>query len=737
MVVKFMSNYIGGVLKMTSINPIPETKQQATTKSTKREKYEKTAKDNSIKTDTLELSTKKDQKRGHTFAIASGTLIVGGLIGFILERGRSAGVLNYKIEKGVEEKLAGQVKPYQDEILSIKNKLNAIIEEKTGKPVDQTLLGVLKKEVEEYKLDYDPKSPPNREFEENRKEYISLDDYKPTSNRSQMKGLDVPKFIPGHDWKFQVPIPSDSSINPVKESHMDFSPISDTTNISLDYADSVLWNNDKITRDILQNFYDGHGQTLDGVNFDVKHIGGRYKVRIEGKGLYTPDKAVLVGESSKKNISEAAGNYGEGLKMTVLKLLKDAGANEVLVGSGDWNASFKIGKSKLGGKNVLAYSVDKAPVYDGNYLEFEIDKPDFIDSLSKSINRFYHSNNKDFKSPSFENSQFGIRALNKMDKGGVYLAGQKIEYLNDFEGLEGLTIFFKHKSPMQKIGTNSDELKPVFDLSRDRISLNYSSLYDIVKTYAMDEKTTEKELAYAIKSIENLWEKNFLKSSNKAVLDGLLFGAKIRNIKINFPEKYLADSDYIDLEQIMELKSCGYTICDSGFEGIGMTSVREYILKARNHNAFQPTEVEVKKIAVIRKALQSLSAYLDNKDFFNKTELNPKIYLFDAKNSNESKTYEYVQAEAIIDRTKGYFEPASVGFWLDRKYLNKASFSEILATALHEISHKVGGDGSSTFGYKLTDVLGKEIQSRIEDSSANIELKNLRKIWDEFNPKRT
>ena len=45
------------------------------------------------------------------------------------------------------------------------------------------------------------------------------------------------------------------------------------------------------------------------------------------------------------------------------------------------------------------------------------------------------------------------------------------------------------------------------------------------------------------------------------------------------------------------------------------------------------------------------------------------------------------------------------GHWVDREYLNNANFNEILATWLHEVCHKSGGDGTSEFTYALTDMI--------------------------------
>lgn len=71
-----------------------------------------------------------------------------------------------------------------------------------------------------------------------------------------MKELQIPEIASNGRFDYELPMS-----NEVKITHMqsvDFKPVkSQPTNISESYADSVQWNNDKIARDVLQNFFDG------------------------------------------------------------------------------------------------------------------------------------------------------------------------------------------------------------------------------------------------------------------------------------------------------------------------------------------------------------------------------------------------------------------------------------------------------------------------------------------------
>ena len=83
-------------------------------------------------------------------------------------------------------------------------------------------------------------------------------------------------------------------------------------------------------------------------------------------------------------------------------------------------------------------------------------------------------------------------------------------------------------------------------------------------------------------------------------------------------------------------------------------------------------------------------------------------------------------AEAIIDRG------TSKGFWIDKDYLNNSKLSDILETALHELSHKAGGDETAEFSYKLTDVNSDAIGQILTDIQTRNKLQALNRLWDEI-----
>ena len=95
-----------------------------------------------------------------------------------------------------------------------------------------------------------------------------------------------------------------------------------------------------VARDILQNFYDGHGGTLDGVKIDIQKVDGKYKVKISGESEYNYFYLKNIAASSKTGDENQAGGYGEGAKMASKSLLGAYVTDKITFASGDWAMDF-------------------------------------------------------------------------------------------------------------------------------------------------------------------------------------------------------------------------------------------------------------------------------------------------------------------------------------------------------------------------------------------------------------
>ena len=140
-----------------------------------------------------------------------------------------------------------------------------------------------------------------------------------------------------------------------------------------------------------------------------------------------------------------------------------------------------------------------------------------------------------------------------------------------------------------------------------------------------------------------------------------------------------------------------------------------------NHDASLIFDYDMKRLSSL---IQEISKLKDG----------PKANIsFSLKNEDKAKSacidkaYKNVNGEAILDGKK------SLGFWLDRTYINESSFSDAFATSLHELTHKYGGDESAAFSYKLTDVMQKVFEAINSNPNLAIQLKILEKAWNEQN----
>ena len=686
-----------------------------------------------------ELSDK--QKKGVLYA----SIALAGLTGIAIGRGRRNSIASWAYDE--LSRTSTRLSEASDELTRVKaeledlrtafdgasgsestlRKLNAELRDRftelvesdlSPKEIREQIFARMKSLIDDNPLNYDVMSPPVTG--KGITEFADAIELPPvgTSNRASMQPLNIPLISERGEFSFALPK------GEMRKSQMpskDFTPVhNQPTTISIGYADSVNWDNDKVARDILQNFYDGHGQTLDGVSIEFVPIGnGKHRVRISGDSTYTVDKALFMGESTKREDARSAGNYGEGLKMAVLKLLKSGGADSVRVGSDNWKLTYELANTDLTEKQILSYSIDRVEKLDGNFLEFETTDRDLLNKIRETINRFYHSSNEHFKAPDFENEFVGVRTdLGPNDKGGLYIAGQRFEYEGGYSNFDNSALFIKEKPPAN-----------VLDVSRDRVSLDHWNLANIGSWLATRESLAGEEGLKLIHALKRYWgkvpsnsEPKGLDSLLRRFIDTFTIMTDNKGIHAKFPENCVAYSP-ASPDVVFDLRSKGYIICKDEFAKLGMPTIRELIGDARAHEVIKPTEVQEKKLKILKEAIRILGKNMEGKHF-TAEELDPKIFIFDAKGAKDAKLYSDTRAEAIIDNGE------TKGFWIDRDYLERANFSEILETCLHELSHKAGGDETAAFSYQLTRVNADAIDAMLNNVPALHELQALTKIWE-------
>ena len=157
---------------------------------------------------------------------------------------------------------------------------------------------------------------------------------------------------------------------------------------------------------------------------------------------------------------------------------------------------------------------------------------------------------------------------------------------------------------------------------------------------------------------------------------------------------------------------------------------------ARKHIPVKPTEIQKRKILILKEAIKELTPSL-KKVKFTPEEIDTKIYLFDKISSQSSFFYrkKKIVAQARIDTQNGQAANVrtSKGFWIDKTYLDKNDFGVVLECALHEMSHKIGGDETSAFSYFLTEVNAQTLKQLLDTHPETYKkLCALNKLWKEY-----
>lgn len=614
------------------------------------------------------------------------------------------------------------------------------------------------------------------------------------------------------------------------------------TSLKVAYGQKVQWSDEKVARDILQNFYDANDHTLDGVGFLAEELpNGHYKVKISGNGVFNYDKLRLMGDTTKTSDLYDAGGFGEGSKIVIANMLANNNADEIKFRSADWELVFD-GK---GAGEVIRTTLNKSSeIMDGNCIEFETKNKTFVEKIISAINYFKHKNNPDFQDFTFENDKFGFRILNPEEKGNFYLT-QRFEFENKDaweDSVEGLNIIFK-KRP------DPDKYKEItgrnFDTGRDRSKMTCDDIFDL--TCCFNDEMSNDELIDSILATNKYWQafKENKKTPIKSLLIGLLKEANKRNIVIDFnSEKICQDNGLVSPTIIKYLENEGYTVImdkEVPFININMPTTYDVYNLMSSHKALKPTKKEAQKLKILEMATDVLQKhfgttyikqlneifeslnpedlkltelgyftkfYLKNLDdltfdknvvnFSNKLFLNSyqdeildvdkfneqlfeyiqkKINTITPQNINDDKTVcflnlltsilkensknngilqEYatrlanidIVSEADIKKPRFIFDRKNElststlgeaiingdyqGHWIDRTYLNKGSFQNLLATWLHEICHKSGGDGTSEFTYKLTDMIESLLTVSTQYPELQTELISLQKVFDEI-----
>lgn len=486
--------------------------------------------------------------------------------------------------------------------------------------------------------------------------------------------------------------------------------------IKIRYGTKLQWSNFKIARDLLQNYYDGHGHTLEGVNIEVnKTADGKYKIKISGESSWDYSHLDQMGSSTKHDPLDAGG-YGEGTRAVAVSLLSKADITNVKYASGDWAMTYGRSSDDLKSAYMTQTLSKNSEKVKGSTVEFETENADIAHKLLEAKDYFNHPHNPDFKNLDFENEFFGFKLKDDGAKGNIYLIQR---YETDGEsnnGLRGATIVFKtqpnHPTLVEKSGGEQFELGTGVDRAQ-------IPSYDVNRILSRYVKTmTDEELTQTISSMEKFWgESGTEKDRLNDMYVPFVREAHRRGLGIDFKDAHYVYLDKPSTSSYDMAKNLGYKIANKSMKDVGMQS---FYAKDASKLPHQPTEEQSKEIRLLEEGVRILQECTDlsTKDLLNSDEVNKPTYMFSEGDHGTG-------AEAIIEG--GEYQ----GHWMRDSHLLLQNYVGNLATFLHEISHKSGGDETKVFSMQLTKLQSHITNAIMHNPNAFKKLQTLSKMFDE------
>lgn len=385
----------------------------------------------------------------------------------------------------------------------------------------------------------------------------------------------------------------------------------------------INWDETKIARDAIQNFYDGQGQTLDDTEIEVKKQGDKHRIKISASATYDPDKLLGVGGTGKRGSQEEidtnTGGFGAGAKDVALCLLRDHGAEKVIHRSGEWQLEYYLAdpgpehtKDRgVRGLHAKLTLLDK-PV-EGNELEFTTNNSDLADKIKNGKSLYYHSGNPDFQNPTYENETGGFKLIAEDQEAHFYHAGQRREvgFHQGWKAIPGLHIW-----------TNKKLLE---EPSRDRGSYSEyqveAALKEIISGMSAEETGQAIQVMMEdwfvqdggnsmVGSMFGLGSGNEAASNREMLLEklcehlGSLTGKGKQNMPFELPKGLFTIGGMADESVVAELKERGYIPVKRAFGHLGVMSMNSLVQQLNINNeglsSTEPTAQDKARIDLLK-----------------------------------------------------------------------------------------------------------------------------------------
>ena len=490
-----------------------------------------------------------------------------------------------------------------------------------------------------------------------------------------------------------------------------------------------IWTEDMISRDTLQNFYDGCLENKLPIT-DIKISTNNDTVRIYAPNEFNLEKLYYIGSTKSESEVQFCGSHGEGGKKVFSDLARMGVFNPILI-SGDKALVVSVGNEvpNTDGLRPLIYNYFSINKLKGNYFIIKTINKKLKKAYQYGMKNFFYSENKMIGSVLHDYNGITIYKSNEANGVGFYKNLRRI----DIVGIPVIIHISKSYAALDK-KVKMDRDRKAFD---SKLQATFFSILARSGFYYRDMVGNE-AIKYILKSSKKIWEKGHLLLS---ALASNSYGwlKDDQNLKELFGNEYFAESRFTYSRDITynewyntstqnfirsktEKEKKKKTILPSYFTNFGVMSALESFIRNRknsesrikNKKTKDLTSKEKKSIDFLFEAAKSISPSFA-KLFTADSDSDP---MYNVK-------FKTITCKELLGQLKDRYDYNHKVIYL-HKSLFKESFGKMFSTFLHELSHALGGyDGDRSFSDCLTVLIQKCIDN-------NASVKKYSNHWSKF-----
>jgi len=499
----------------------------------------------------------------------------------------------------------------------------------------------------------------------------------------------------------------------------------------------VNWDEEMISRDILQNFRDNNLDNIDGIEINVK----KDLISVYAPKEFDLRELYFVG-SNKKNDPSTIGEFGEGFKCAVVSMLKK-GIDHPISISGKTACIISVGDQVDDSLDLrpLVYNFFEINDQNGCYFYVNTFNEELKNAFQFGLKNFWHENNEVVDE--FLHSYNEISFYKSKERDGyIFYAGIKRGMIKNVPLV--VNINKRYQAIEKKISQDRD--RNSFD---DRLT---QSLYNIAFKSGFHYSTGADNpvVQFILNKTKKLWTSGSGHPLLKAMADNLSWIGRGEEdddyLYLLFGDKYFSQSSYsyfntyqyrnhswYELQPAIalhdrKLKKKGKIEVPAYFVRFGVKSSAAIICEERDQIEEEAKNKSTKKLNM--NEIHALKICLECV-----REIAPEFRglfsdVIEGKYStSEGRFYNVSYMSVTSDKLLGELQNSSSVYGDKTIYLNKKLFKDqfgrAFSTLLHEMCHIFGADGSRDFSDFLTVVMERIINSHKV-------IKSYTKKWDEW-----